>query len=961
MKSETSQDWDPAEGPLESILEAPQNYKLSQVSQSSSKGKRMARIQETPEEKLKALHADIEYLGESLGRVLVEQEGKPFYELVESIRALAQDLRAKYSAEREAKLAEKIQSLDLEKMTNVIRAFTVYFMLVNLAEEKHRVRRKRYYESQGVSQLGSLDHIVEKLKAEKVSPKKLEKILSDLSIELVLTAHPTEAQRRSVLEKILDVDRLLREKEERSLVPREIEEIDRKIQEEITLLWQTDELRRRKQTVLDEVDNGLFYLDEVLFDVLPETLLRFYKLLGKAYQKKHDFKPFVRFGSWIGGDRDGNPFVTHEVTLEAMRRQKDMLLRKYIRALDVMLRDFSQSIHLVGASRELLDSTEEDSNSLKLFADAMREKSRHEPYRKKISLMQRKLVNTIRVNSLEVQRRTAPDETIESYYPNVKAFRDDLEIIVRSLEKNKGEYLIARIEKTLAAADLFGFHFVKLDVRDNSTVIENAVQEILEKTGLSKQLFTELLEIDKIHLLTRLIQEAPHSKFSNQKYSEQTQEVLATFGAIYDIRSKFEPAALDRYILSMTRGCSDVLAVVWLAHETRNEGLMVVPLFETIEDLKNCAKVMGDLYSDPAYKHYLARFGKSQEIMLGYSDSNKDGGFVGSNWYLYEAQKELNEVAKKFKIKQTLFHGRGGTIGRGGGPTNQAIMAQPRGTINGRIKITEQGEVVSTKYSNPVIAERNIELVVSAVIAATALEKPLGPKLQNWELVMQEIANTAFTTYRGLVDEEDFFEYFNQATPIAEIARLNIGSRPAKRRESAGLQDLRAIPWVFSWMQCRQVIPGWYGFGSAVAAVLEKNPGSISMLREMYKKWPFFRAIVDFMQMSTQKADMNIARKYAGLVSQENLRDYFFEKITEEYNLTAKAILNITEQNEILEKSYSLRHSIQLRNPFIDPLSYAQVILLKKLRRQDAKQLEALERAVHLSINGVAHGLRNTG
>ncbi len=921
----------------------------------------MAQIQETPEEKLKALHADIEYLGESLGRVLVEQEGKSFYELVESIRTLAQDLRSKYSAEREAKLAEKIQSLDLEKMTNVIRAFTVYFMLVNLAEEKHRVRRKRHYERQGVSQLGSLEHIVEKLKAAKISPKKLEKILSDLSIELVLTAHPTEAQRRSVLEKILDIDRLLHEKEEHNLVPREIEEVDRKIQEEITLLWQTDELRRRKQTVLDEVDNGLFYLDEVLFDVLPETLVRFFKILGKSYQKKLDFRPFVRFGSWIGGDRDGNPFVTHQITLEAMRRQKDLLLRKYIRALDFLLRDFSQSIHLVGASRELLDSAEEDANSLKLFADAMREKSRHEPYRKKISLMQRKLVNTIRVNSLEVQRRTAPDDTIEAYYPNVKVFKDDLEIVARSLEKNKGEFLIPRVEKTLAAADLFGFHFAKLDVRDNSTVIENAVQEILEKMGLSQQSFTELSEQEKTQLLARLIQDAPHPKFVHHKFSEKTQEVLATFGAIYDIRSKFEPGALDRYILSMTRGCSDVLAVVWLAHETRNEGLMVVPLFETIEDLKNCGKVMSALYSDHAYKHYLARFGKSQEIMLGYSDSNKDGGFVGSNWYLYEAQKDLNEAAKKFKIKQTLFHGRGGTIGRGGGPTNQAIMAQPRGTINGRIKITEQGEVVSTKYSNPVIAERNIELVVSAVIAATVLEKPPGAKLKNWENLMREIADAAFISYRELVDAEDFFEYYNQSTPVAEIARLNIGSRPAKRKESTGLQDLRAIPWVFSWMQSRQTVPGWYGFGSAVEAVLDKNPGAVSTLREMYRKWPFFRAIVDFMQMSTQKADMHISRQYAELVTRDNLRANFFKKITGEFNLTIKAILEITEQKEILENAYTLQHSIQLRNPFIDPLSYAQVILLKKLRRQDAKQLEALERAVHLSINGVAHGLRNTG
>ncbi len=916
----------------------------------------------SPAEKLKPLHADIKYLGESLGQVLIAQEGKPFYELVESIRALAIELREKYTKEREDKLIEKISSLDLEKMTKVIRAFTVYFQLVNLAEEKHRVRRKNMYERENITQRGSLEHIVKKLKQEKLSFRKIEKVISELSIELVLTAHPTEAQRRSVLEKIFDVDHLLQQKEYRLLTPRENEDIDTRIREVITLLWQTDELRRRRQTVLDEVDNGLFFLDEVLFDVLPETLLRFHKILGDAYQKEVPFRPSVKFGSWIGGDRDGNPFVTHEITMEAMRRQKDLVLRKYINAMSVMLRDFSQSIHLVGASRELLDSVEEDSRALKIFSEATREKSRHEPYRKKISMIQRKLVNTLRLNSLESQRKTAPDQTIEASYANARAFREDLEIIARSLKKNKGEFLTPRIEKLLASVDLFGFHFVKLDVRDNSASIEDAVQEVLEKNKLIKGSFKEISEDERVGTFTRLIQEGRHDGILEREYSEKTAEVLATFRSISEIRSKFEPGALDRYILSMTRGRADVLSVVWLAHETGNEGLMVVPLFETIQDLKKCPKVMEGLYSDPAYKHYLARFGQSQEIMLGYSDSNKDGGFVASNWYLYEAQTELTQIAGHFNIRQTLFHGRGGTIGRGGGPTNQAIMAQPFGTIDGRIKITEQGEVVSTKYANPIIAERNIELALTAVLAATIREDDFGPKLKKWEAVMSELGETAFKAYRSLVDEESFFEYFTQSTPIDEISRLNIGSRPARRRETSSLNDLRAIPWVFSWMQSRQTVPGWYGFGSAVDAYLAVNSMTgLSVLREMYAQWPFFRAIVDFMQMSTQKADMHISKKYAGLVTRDGLREKFFRMITQEFDMTIRAILEITSQKEILDNSYTLQHSIRLRNPFIDPLSYAQVLLLRKLRRPDSKQREALERAVLLSVNGVAHALRNTG
>lgn len=916
------------------------------------------------ETKLAPLHAEIRYLVECLGQVLMAQEGRAFFELVEAIRKMARGLREHYSPAQEAELLKKIKSISLEKLIKVIRAFNIYFQLVNLAEEKHRVRRKRAYESEKQAQPGSLEDVLQRLKRDKISFPRLEKFLSELSIELVLTAHPTEAQRRSVLEKIFVIDRLLFEREYHVLTPREQEEITRRIREQITLLWQTDELRRRKQTVLDEVDNGIFYLDEVLFEVLPSTLIRFRELVKKSYGKEVPYRPFLRFGSWIGGDRDGNPFVTHRVTWEAIRRYKDIVLRKYANEMKRLLEDLSQSVHLVGASEELRESTEKDLAKLPLYAETLKEKSQHEPYRKKISMMERKLVNSIRLNSLEGERKMAPDETIEACYTNPEEFREDLEVIADSLRKNSGAYLLPRLEFILAAVDLFGFHFAKLDIRDNSASLDETVQELIEKGGFSDENYTGLDEGAKIKLLSGLIKSAPHTKIKSLNLSEKTTEMLATFRTVREIQKNYGVRAADRYILSMTRGSSDMLAVLWLAQETQNESLQVVPLFETIEDLKHCSRVMANLYKDPVYRKHLENFDNHQEIMLGYSDSNKDGGFMTSNWCLYRAQQDLIEISKKFGVKVTLFHGRGGTIGRGGGPTNQAILAQPRGTINGRIKITEQGEVISSKYSNPFIAERNLELVVTAVVAATLLEREPSPKRKKWESIMEILSQESLATYRKLVDgTQTFMKYYADSTPIREISRMNIGSRPALRKQLGGISDLRAIPWVFSWMQSRQTVPGWFGFGSAVNVYLRstKDKG-LANLREMYARWPFFRAIIDFMQMSLQKADMHIALHYAELCPVKKIRECYFGFIKKEFDDTREAILKITEQKELLDNAYALQHSIQLRNPYVDPLSYAQVTLLKQTRGGKLKKnREEAERAVLLSINGVAHALRNTG
>lgn len=916
-------------------------------------------------EKLKPLRSEVRFLGECLGRVLREQEGRRFFDLVEWVRKTAISLRRDPHPPLEARLLKKIRSLSLPELVKLIRAFTVYFQLVNLAEEKHRIRRKRAYESQphDAFQRGSVEHIVHMMKENKWGAGKVQRALSEISIELVLTAHPTEAQRRSILEKLFTINHLLIERELRLMTPREHREIDEKIIREITLLWQTDELRRRLQTPLDEVDNVLFYLDTILFDTLPALLIHFGDELRKKFHSGHRVGPILCFGSWVGGDRDGNPHVTSAVTYQALRRQKDAVLGKYIQCLDRLIAEASQSIELVGATEELLHSIEEDAKALPRFAEAMKQKSQKEIYRKKLSFIQRKLINTLRLNAPLERRQTSSDETLEAAYRNAEEFQRDLALLRESFKKHRGDLLMrGEFRKLELAVELFGFRFAKLDIRENRDVIEKAVSEIAQGEGWIHGPFSSLSEEEKCERLHQWIQKAPR-EIQKENLSKETLEVLDTFETIRSANREIDPGAIDTYILSMTHFPSDLLMLLWFAQETRNPHLRLVPLFETIHDLEEAPGVMESLYRDPLYSKHIGVLGKEQEIMLGYSDSNKDGGFLTSNWSLYQAQKRLTEAAKRHGIKQKLFHGRGGTIGRGGGPTNQAILAQPAGTLGARIKITEQGEVISSKYSNPFIAERNLELVLSAVVAATWLRRPVPRQERKWEQIMDELSRESYRAYRALVYEEpEFLAYFHHATPIEEVSSLHIGSRPARRFESQRIEDLRAIPWVFSWMQSRATLPSWYGFGTAVEQFFEKS--SAIDLREMYQRWPFFQTLVDLMQMSMQKADLPIARLYASLVPDTGIRNKFLGRIEEEFFRSRKMILEITGQEELLDRNYALQNSIRLRNPYVDPISYAQVILLDRLRRSPRKEekgKDAVWYAVLLSINGVAQGLRNTG
>ncbi len=911
-------------------------------------------------ERMKPLREQTRWLGSLLGKVLIEQEGKLFFELVEWVRKSSIKLRSQYRAPLEKKLIAKLESLSPDRLTKLLRAFTIYFQLVNLAEDRHRIRRKRMYESEGIAQPGSLEDIMERLKKSGVSAKEFLREVHDYSIELVLTAHPTEAQRRSVLEKILAMDQLLSVREFHVLTPNERASIDQRIYEKITLLWQTSEIRQRRQTVFDEVENGLFYLDEIFFPVLPALLERFQKLLSAHYGKPMPLIPILRIGSWIGGDRDGNPFVTHEVTWKTVQRQKTAVLRKYISAMDGLIEHYSQSINWVGVSKALMDSIDKDEKALPVFAASLSSRSHFEPYRKKVSFIKRKLINSL----LQSDSANAPTSNfpVEAFYENAAEFRRDLLIVKESLVKHRGAMLVGRTNAVLNALELFDFYFARLDVREDAGILRQAAAELANCVEKREIPFDYLPEEDKVERLHRFLEKRGKIDWTKFDLTPMTQEVLKTFETIGRIRSEISPRAIQAYILSMTKWQSDVLSALWLSRIAGNEDLMIVPLFETIEDLKNAPDMMRSLFSSKIYQKHLKKMKMNQEIMLGYSDSCKVGGFLASNWYLFQAQKRLTTVAGEFGVRHKFFHGRGGAIGRGGGPVNQAIMAQPRGTVDGRIKITEQGEVISLKYSDPHMAERNLDLVLSAVLHASLIDNKPSEKRESWYETMEKLADFAHEAYRELVyQDESFAAYYFGSTPINEVTRMNLGSRPSRRKKTPGINDLRAIPWVFSWMQSRQTVPGWYGFGSAIQAWLKENPEGLETLQEMYKEWPFFKMVVDFLQMSSQKADMHIAKKYAALVEDESLRDKFFSKVETEYKQTIRLALEITGQKEILENAFALRHSIRLRNPYIDPISYAQTILLRRIRKADGEISEELERAVFMSINGIAHGLRNTG
>ncbi len=908
------------------------------------------------------LKRDIRELGVMLGKILIEQEDYVIYETVEKLRALTKKLRTSYSKTTRGEIVDLISRLDSSKAYKVVRAFSIYFILVNAADEVHRIRRQRSNLLEAViNENGSIAEAFEELKKEKYTEKMVDEILNSIEIIPVFTAHPTEATRQTTLRKILKISQLLLKRELMILTLDEINEIKRELQTEITLLWQSNEIRFHKVTVKDEIQSGMFFFKEVLYDIIPGFYLSINLKLKTILNFDLRSPSLIKFGSWMGGDRDGHPFITVDITKETLLNNKRQIINLYQNDLDLLYTSLSSSLNISTASRSLEQSINSDISLFdKDFSDnILRDPS--EIYRAKIFQISYKLKRT--VNSEEFG------------YQKSSEFVDDLETIYESLSKNKGEIIADTVVLPLIyKVKTYGFRLVALDIRQNASLIKEAVSELFSYSEVVEN-YSLLPEVQKVNLLTKEILSSRPLKNNFSELSKSTRQIIEELSVIKWGKVNIAPNACNDYIISNCSSVSDVLNVLLLAKEAglvklQNHKIIrsdfdILPLFETIEDLRRSDSVMKELFSNKAYMQHLLLREKIQKIMIGYSDSNKDGGIVTSNYELYKAQINLKKLCDAGSIELTLFHGRGGSISRGGGPVNQSILAQPYGTIEGKIKITEQGEMISSKYLLPQIAGKSLELMTAAIITATARTKFKSgvDKFELYRDIFENISQSAFEHYRLLVNHPNFFSYFRSATPIDIIEQIEIGSRPSSRKKSKDIRLLRAIPWVFTWTQNRQTISGWYGFGTAIHKSINENKTGWGSMRKMYEEWEFFKTLVDNIEMVLLKTDMIIGREYLTLCENYKIANQIFNLINNEYDLSCSAILKITGENNLLDANKSLQRSILLRNPYIDPISFIQVKFVKQFRKKNISknQRENLLMLLRSTVNGIASGVRNTG
>lgn len=906
---------------------------------------------------IERLREDVRLLGSLLGQVLQEQGGPELLACVEQIRRRAIACRTDPSPEAHRTLRSLVDALDLPRAREVVRAFTLYFHLINLAEEHHRLRtlRDREIRGQPAPRPESVAAAVAGLRLAGVSAGRLAGLLERLELRPVFTAHPTEARRASVLVHLRAVAHLVAALDSPHVTPEERRRLVDGLLARITTLWQTDEVRARRPSPLDEVLGGLYYLEHSAWKVAP-VLYRDLQEAAEASspEARAAVRPFLRFGSWMGGDRDGHPLVTTEVTERTLELQRDRVLRLYRDEVEALARELSLSTRRVGVSRELLASVESDLAELaELRADPDLPPPT-EPYRRKLRAVAERL------------RRTA--RRSPGGYPSPHRFLQDLELLRHSLESNQASRVArGRLQDLWARVHTFGFHFTSLDLRQESELHGRVVAQLLRRAGVTED-YLGLPEPDRTALLARLLEQEP---VPLRPEDPEAAEVVRLFQAVPSWQQRFGPEACETYIVSMTEGPSDVLEVLWLAAQVGLfrcaagevvSRLHVVPLFERIHELRRCGEILDALFRIPAYRAHLAAWDDLQEVMLGYSDSNKDGGYLAANWALHRAQSVLPEVARRHGCRVRLFHGRGGAIGRGGGPTERAILAQPPEAVDGRLKLTEQGEVLAARYGNPLVARRHLEQLTSALLQASLAEShpPDPARRERWEAILEDLAERSRRAYRALVYEDpDFPAYFAQATPILEITRLNMASRPAARTGTMRVEDLRAIPWVFSWTQTRTNLPGWYGLGSALDGFVRDQPEGMLELRAMYAGWPFFRSVVDNAQISLGTADLSVARLYAELVEDDGVRERVYGRIREEYERAVRWVLEVTGQRELLDNSPVLQRSVRLRNPYVDPLHHVQVRLLRERRR--APDDPAVWEAVGLTVNGIAAGVQTTG
>lgn len=930
------------------------------------------------------LRRDIRSLGTLLGQVLREQAGEALFERVEALRKTAiarREAEAADECERATEHLHGMEALTRDSASNAVsayrlaRAFASYFELINLAETNHRKRRRRaaLLAEEAFVQRGSLRGTLRRLRQAGVSRAGALKLLERVVTRPVFTAHPTEVARRSVMFKRRRISDLLEQLDLLVLPPAEMDRVESTLLAEITALWQTDDVRSARPTVRDEIRMALDYYEASLFDTVPSLYAEIAAALnaefplseqGDAEDLLCGLPVVVEFGSWIGGDRDGNPFVTAQTTLDALTMGRELLYAHYLRELGSIFEQLAVSTNQVPVSPELKRRLDEYIAQMRGNEDANAPAGTpHELVRLMIACITLRLggdpPSTMYRNlDLSPTAKLPP-------YTEARQFLDDLELLHESLLSNRGAR-VARllIDPLLLSVRTFGLHLQTLDVRQHARVHEAAVEELTSWNTASPLTLPATA-------------------------SEGTREALATFRAIAEVKQTL-PEAITQYVISGASSATDMLRVLWLARlggvrveggdegHMHDPGLQPVPLFESIEDLQHAPAICRELWSSDAYKPLLAAWRGRQEVMLGYSDSNKDGGMIASTWEIWKAHRALHEVARECGVTLRLFHGRGGTVGRGGGPTHRAIYAQPLESFNGELRLTEQGEVLNWKYSDVVLAERNLELMIAASLDALARPELrvaedkthlTGAIKPEWEAALDELSAESLNFYKqGIVDDPEVFTYFEQATPVAELEHARIGSRPAKRADASAtkkrsMADLRAIPWVFGWMQSRHVVPAYFGVGHALERFVEAHEGGresgLALLREMMRSFPLFLDMMRNVEIALAKADFGIAKLYASLVEDAGLRDRVYTTLHTEFERTRRTVLAVTGQTELLENNLVLSNSIRLRNPYVDPMSLLQVELLR--RKRGGEQSEELDRAITATINGISAGLRNTG
>jgi len=917
---------------------------------------------ETNPSKDAPLKEDIRFLGRLLGDVVREQEGEDVFNLVETVRQKSVSYVRSDDETAKRELEEILNGLTPAQTVEVVRAYSYFSHLANMAEDQHHIRRTRAHEMAGSPpRNGTIAKAFERAISEGATPEILARFFNEANIGAVLTAHPTEVRRQSTMRREIAMAELLSRRDQGGWTREEEADINDKLKRAVMILWQTNMLRQTKLTVLDEVSNGLSYYDHTFFKELPKLYTAIEDDLAKMSDGEHvAINSFLKTGAWIGGDRDGNPFVNADVMAGAMRRQSVKVMEFYLEQLHKLGGELSLSIRIVPVS-----------DDLKELAKKSGDTSPHrdtELYRRAIVGMYNRLSATLRkIDKTKAAR--APLAKAKPYESNHEVIAD-LDIICTSLIENGSEFLTrGRLRHLRRALDVFGFYLASLDMRQNSDVHERlagamfeAVMPDLDYSGLSEDERVDLLvaELDNHRPLLR----------RDMTYSEEAEKELGIFKMAKKIKDRYGDGAIRNSIISNAQSASDLLELAVIlkqANLVSPEGettMHLIPLFETIGDLQACPEIMDRLLSIPQYRRLVDSMGGVQEIMLGYSDSNKDGGFITSSWELYKAEIKLIELFRKHGVKLRLFHGRGGTVGRGGGPSYDAILAQPNGAVNGQLRLTEQGEIISSKYTNPELGRRNLEILAAATLEASILQDVRPEPDESYLHAMDDISLAAFNKYRDLVyDDPEFVEYFWNATVINEISGLNIGSRPASRKKTRAVEDLRAIPWVFSWSQCRLMVPGWYGFGTAVKSFVGKHGDEgMDRLQEMFKTWQFFQAQLSNMDMVLAKTNMSIAQRYADLVPDKKLGTRIFTKISDEWQLTIDMLFAITGQERLLESNPLLERSIQNRFPYLDPINHLQVELMRKYRAQDEEeQDEKILRGLQLTINGISAGLRNSG